>query len=91
MSPELAVTIGQEALKVTAMIAAPMLVSALAMGLLVGMFQAATQINEMTLSFIPKLLVLVLSLGVFSSWMLSTIMDFTIRLIRSIPLILGGG
>ncbi|WP_406672939.1 flagellar biosynthesis protein FliQ [Natronospira sp.] len=91
MSPELAVTIGQEALKVTAMIAAPMLVSALTMGLLVGMFQAATQINEMTLSFIPKLLVLVLSLGVFSSWMLSTIMDFTIRLIRSIPLILGGG
>ncbi|MCP1726447.1 flagellar biosynthetic protein FliQ [Natronospira proteinivora] len=91
MSPELAVTIGQEALKVTAMVAAPLLVSALAMGLLVGMFQAATQINEMTLSFIPKLLVLVLSLGFFSSWMLSTLMDFTVRLIRSIPLILGGG
>jgi len=91
MTPEMAVTIGQEALKVTAMVAAPLLVSALAMGLLVGMFQAATQINEMTLSFIPKLLVLVVSLGFFSSWMLSTIMDFTIRLIRSIPLILGGG
>lgn len=91
MSPEMAVTIGQEALKVTAMVAAPLLISALAMGLLVGMFQAATQINEMTLSFIPKLLVLVLSLGFFSSWMLSTIMDFTVRLIRSIPLILGGG
>jgi len=91
MSPELAVTIGQEALKVTAMVAAPLLISALAMGLLVGMFQAATQINEMTLSFIPKLLVLVLSLGFFSSWMLSTLMDFTVRLIRSIPLILGGG
>ncbi|MDQ2068463.1 flagellar biosynthesis protein FliQ [Natronospira bacteriovora] len=91
MSPEMAVTIGQEALKVTALIAAPMLVSALAMGLLVGMFQAATQINEMTLSFIPKLLVLVVSLGFFSSWMLSTIMEFTTSLIRSIPLLLGGG
>jgi len=91
MTPDMAVTIGQEALKVTAMVAAPLLISALAMGLFVGMFQAATQINEMTLSFIPKLLVLVLSLGFFSSWMLSTMMDFTIRLIRSIPLILGGG
>ena len=60
MTPETVVSIGQQALWVTMMIAGPLLGSALAVGLLVGMFQAATQINEMTLSFIPKLLVLVL-------------------------------
>lgn len=91
MSPEMVVTIGQEALKVTALVAAPLLLSALATGLLVGMFQAATQINEMTLSFIPKLLILVVALGVSSSWMLSLMMDFTTRLVRSIPMVLGGG
>ncbi|NNE61846.1 MAG: EscS/YscS/HrcS family type III secretion system export apparatus protein, partial [Woeseia sp.] len=57
MTPETVTTIGQQALWVTMLIAAPLLLSALAVGLLVGMFQAATQINEMTMSFIPKLLV----------------------------------
>ena len=63
MTPETVTTIGQQALWITMMLAAPLLLSALAVGLLVGMFQAATQINEMTMSFIPKLLVLVIALA----------------------------
>ena len=67
------------------MIAGPLLASALAVGLLIGMFQAATQINEMTLSFIPKLLVLVLALVVAGPWMLTVIMNFTTQLMAQIP------
>ena len=85
MTPETVVSIGQQALWVTMMIAGPLLGSALAVGLLVGMFQAATQINEMTLSFIPKLLVLVLALVVAGPWMLTVIMNFTTQLMRQIP------
>ena len=85
MTPETVTTIGQQALWVTMMIAAPMLVSALAVGLLIGMIQAATQINEMTLSFIPKLLVLVISIVVAGPWMLSVIINFTRQLILQIP------
>lgn len=85
MTPETVVTIGQHALWVTMLIAAPMLGSALAVGLLVGMIQAATQINEMTLSFIPKLLVLVMSIVVAGPWMLSVIVNYTKQLIGQIP------
>ena len=85
MTPETVTTIGQHALWVTMMIASPLLGSALAIGLLVGMIQAATQINEMTLSFIPKLLVLVLSLVVAGPWMLSVIVHYTKQLITQIP------
>ncbi len=89
MTPETVTTIGQQALWVTMMIAAPMLLSALAVGLLVGMFQAATQINEMTLSFIPKLLVLVGALVVAGPWMLSVIINYTRQLIEQIPALIG--
>jgi len=85
MTPETVTTIGQQALWVTMMIAAPLLLSALAVGLLVGMFQAATQINEMTLSFIPKLLVLVLALVTAGPWMLSVIVNYTLQLFAQIP------
>ena len=85
MDPETVITIGQQAMWVTMLIAAPMLLSALAVGLLVGMFQAATQINEMTMSFIPKLLVLVLALVVAGPWMLTVIMNFTMQLMEQIP------
>lgn len=85
MTPEIVTTIGQQALWVTMLIAAPMLLSALAVGLLVGMFQAATQINEMTLSFIPKLLILVASLVVAGPWMLSVIVNYTQQLMEQIP------
>ncbi|MCH9695712.1 MAG: flagellar biosynthesis protein FliQ [Gammaproteobacteria bacterium] len=85
MTPEMVTTIGQQALWVTMMIAGPLLLSALAVGLLVGMFQAATQINEMTLSFIPKLLVLVLALVAAGPWMLSVIVNYTRQLMEQIP------
>ena len=85
MTPETVTTIGQQALWVTIMIAAPLLGSALAVGLLVGMVQAATQINEMTLSFIPKLLVLVMSLVLAGPWMLSVILNYTRQLMEQIP------
>ncbi len=89
MTPETVTTIGQQALWVTMLIAAPMLVSALAVGLLVGMFQAATQINEMTMSFIPKLFVLVLAIVAAGPWMLSVIINYTRELMFSIPSLIG--
>ena len=89
MTPETITTIGQEALWVTVLIAAPLLLSALAIGLLVGMFQAATQINEMTMSFIPKLFVLVLVLGIGGPWMLEIIVSYTRQLVERIPSLIG--
>lgn len=74
---------------VTMLIAAPMLLSALAVGLLVGMFQAATQINEMTMSFIPKLFILVMALAFAGPWMLEIIVSFTTELIQRIPSLIG--
>ena len=90
MTPETVLSVGQRALELTAMLAAPLLLSALAVGLLIGMFQAATQINEMTLSFIPKLITLAVALAVAGPWMLSLIMNFTRELVTSIPYLIGG-
>ena len=89
MTAETVVSIGQQALIMTAMLAAPMLLSALAAGLLIGMFQAATQINEMTLSFIPKLLVLAAALYLGGRWMLGLIVGYSESLILSIPSLIG--
>ncbi|HTT01927.1 MAG TPA: flagellar biosynthesis protein FliQ [Steroidobacteraceae bacterium] len=85
MSPEAVMTIGQHALEVTLLLAAPLLLVALATGLLVGAFQAATQINEMTLSFIPKLLALAVALVIAGPWMLKVIVSYTRELFASIP------
>jgi len=85
MTPEMVTTIGQQAMWVTMLIAGPLLLSALAVGLLVGMFQAATQINEMTMSFIPKLLVLVAVLVIAGPWMLGVIVNYTRQLMEQIP------
>jgi flagellar biosynthetic protein FliQ len=89
MTPETIIVIGQQALVVTAMLAAPMLLAALAAGLVIGMFQAATQINEMTLSFIPKLLVLAAALYFGGGWMLRVIVGYSESLIKSIPSLIG--
>ncbi len=89
MTPDMVINIGQEALRVTALLAAPVLLTALGVGLLIGMLQAATQIQEMTLSFIPKLLGIVIALAVAGTWMLHLLMDFTERLIMSIPDVIG--
>jgi flagellar biosynthetic protein FliQ len=85
MSPETVVTVGRQALEVTLMLAAPLLLTALAVGLIVGIFQAATQINEMTLSFIPKLLAMAAVLAITGPWMLRTLVEYTRGLIESIP------
>lgn len=87
MTPETVTTIGQQALWTTMLIAAPMLLSALIVGLLVGILQAATQINEQTMSFIPKLLVVVAALIVAGPWMLSVIVNFTQQIFGQIPII----
>lgn len=89
MTPTTVLTIVEQALGVGVLLAAPMLLAALATGLLVSLFQAATQINEMTLSFIPKLLVLVLVLVFGGPWMLGLMMDYMQRLFSSIPLLVG--
>lgn len=85
MSPELVINLVQQALFTLIQIAAPVLGVSLLVGLLVSILQAATQINEMTLTFIPKLIALFIVLILAGPWMLNTIMDFTIRLYRSIP------
>ena len=74
---------------VTALLAAPLLLSALVVGLLVGMFQAATQINEMTLTFVPKLIVVALVVLVAGPALLNTLLGFTIRLFEGIPELIG--
>ena len=88
MTPEFVTSIGQQALWITMLLAAPLLLSALTVGLLVGMFQAATQINEMTMSFIPKLLVLAIMLSVAGPWMLSVITNFMRRMMEQIPMLI---
>ena len=89
MTPETVITAGQAALEVTMALTLVLLVPALATGLLISMFQAATQINEMTLSFIPKLLVTFVALIVGGPWMVSLITDYTRRLFSSIPYLIG--
>ncbi len=85
MTPETVMTIGQRALEMTLILSAPLLLTALVTGLLVSAFQAATQINEMTLSFIPKLLAVALALVVAGPWMLKLLVSYTRELIASIP------
>jgi flagellar biosynthetic protein FliQ len=84
------VEITNQAIKVTMMLAAPMLLGALVVGILVSLFQAVTQINEQTLSFIPKALVIVVSLIMLSPWMMDTITSFTHDLYVSIPSVVMG-
>ena len=89
MTPEMVMTIGQRALEITILLAAPLLLAALIIGLLVGVFQAATQINEMTLSFIPKLIALAATLVFAGPWMLKVIVGYTRELFESIPGLIG--
>ena len=89
MSPETVVTVGRHALEMTLMLAAPLLLTALAVGLIVGIFQAATQINEMTLSFIPKLLAMAAVLALTGPWMIRSLVEYTRNLIESIPGMIG--
>jgi len=89
MGPETVLDIGREALWLSVLLAGPMLGAALAVGLFIGVIQAATQIQEMTLSFIPKLLALVVVLFVVGPWMLRIIVTFSERLFMEIPGLVG--
>lgn len=89
MNADTIIDLSQHALYIIVMLAAPMLISALAIGLLIGMFQAATSINEMTLSFIPKLLVLVIAVIIAGPWMLGLLLNYTRNLYLSIPGLIG--
>lgn len=89
MTPESVMTIGQQAVELTILVSAPMLLAALVIGLLVSIFQAATQINEMTLSFIPKLLAMFTMLVISGPWMIGILLDYMTRLFSSIPYMVG--
>ncbi len=89
MTPELIIQIGQHALYNLTVLLLVLLVPALITGVLISMFQAATQINEMTLSFIPKLLITLLVLVIGGPWMLSLITEYTLKLFESIPGLIG--
>lgn len=89
MSPELVINIVQNALYVLIIVAAPVLLVSLLVGLLISVLQAATQINEMTLTFIPKLLALFVTLVLAGPWMINTLIDYTVRLYQSIPNAIG--
>ena len=89
MTPDAVMDLAHRALYVTTLVAAPLLLVALIAGLVIGMLQAATQIHEATLSFIPKLLLLVLALFVTGPWMLRVMVEFTRNLYTSIPSAIG--
>lgn len=85
MTPESVVGIAQEAIRVTILVAMPMLGLALIVGLAVSIFQSVTQIQEMTLTFIPKILAVLLGLLIFSPWMMQLLIDFGHKCITQIP------
>lgn len=89
MSPESVMSMGYEAMKLSLLLAAPLLLVALITGLIISLFQAATQINEMTLSFIPKLLAVFATLVIAGPWMLDTVLDYMRNLFSSIPQLVG--
>ena len=89
MTSQMVLTLVQQALIVSALIAAPLLLTALVVGLVVSILQAATQINEMTLSFIPKLVAMFGALILAGPWILATLVDYTQRLFQSIPQTIG--
>jgi len=89
MTPGIVMEIGRQALEVTLMMAAPALLSALVVGLIISIFQAATQLNEATLQFVPKLVVMFLVLILVGPWMLQYMMDYIQRLFESILQLIG--
>ncbi len=89
MDADSVMNIGRQAMEVTMLLAAPILLASLAVGLIVAMFQAATQINEMTLSFVPKLMIIAVVMMTAGPWMIRQITGFTTRLIENVPYMIG--
>jgi flagellar biosynthetic protein FliQ len=89
MTPTTVIEIGRNAVEITLLISAPLFIAALVTGLIVSIFQAATQINEATLSFVPKLIAIFVTLIVVGPWMITMMTDYMRRLYESIPSIIG--
>jgi flagellar biosynthetic protein FliQ len=89
MTPTTVIEIGRQAIEVAILVSAPLFIAALATGLLVSIFQAATQINEATLSFVPKLIVVFITLIAAGPWMITLLTDYMQRLYGSIPSLIG--
>ena len=85
MTPEFVITFAQEAIKTTILVSMPMLGLGLTVGLIISIFQAVTQIQEMTLTFVPKILIVLIALLFFAGWMLDHLMNFTKTAIEQIP------
>ena len=89
MESTLVFTFGQQGLTLLLMVAAPLLLTVLVVGLVVSIFQAATQINEATLSFVPKMVAAVVTLTIAGPWMLSTLVEYIQRTLQAIPSVVG--
>jgi flagellar biosynthetic protein FliQ len=89
MTPESVISVGQQAMEMTVLMAGPILLTVLIIGLLIGLFQAVTQINEMTLSFVPKLIAVGMVLLLSGAWMLNVFTSYVRGLIESIPSLIG--
>ena len=89
MTPTAVIELGRQAVEVTLMVSAPLFIAALVTGLVISIFQAATQINEMTLSFVPKLVAIFVTLVLAGPWMITLLTDFIRRLFESIPAMIG--
>lgn len=89
MTPTAVIELGRQAIEVTLLVSAPLFIAALVTGLIISIFQAATQINEMTLSFVPKLVAIFVTLVLAGPWMITTLTDFMRRLFELIPTMIG--
>ncbi len=89
MTPTTVIDLGRQALELTLLVSAPLFIAALATGLIISIFQAATQINEQTLSFVPKLIATFITLVVAGPWMITMMNDFIRRLFENIPAMIG--
>lgn len=89
MTDSTVMTLAQEAMRILLLVSLPLLLAALISGLLIGIFQAATQINEVTLSFVPKMLAMAATIAIAGNWMIGLLVDYTRRLITELPGMLG--
>ena len=89
MTPQFVLSLGREAIILTLMVSGPMLAFGLIVGLVISLFQAVTQIHEMTLTFIPKIIAVAAALLIFLPWMINLLVDFTTRIFNSIPSLVG--
>lgn len=90
MNEDVVISLGQDALKTLAMLSAPLLISTLVIGLIVSIFQALTQINENTLTFVPKMIVVAIILILCGPWMLDTMSAYTTNLFENIATVVRG-